>query len=187
NPRLRPETSEGADLGVERELFDGALVAGVTGFANRFRDLIDFSFTSFTFANEQRADTQGIETSLRLRPRKDLEIQGSYTFTSTKDLATGLPLPRRPRDRWTLLAAFDRGERLRATLTLVAVAHRVDSDGTNMDSYQRADLAVEVRVRPWLAPFLMIQNLLNQRYQEVTGYTTPRFWAFVGLRLRYAA
>jgi vitamin B12 transporter len=187
NPRLRPETSQGADLGVERALRNGTVVADLTFFANRFRDLIGFDFTSFMFANTRRANAQGIEASLRLRPRTDLEIQGSYTYTSTRDLATGLALPRRPRDRWTLLAAFDRGARLRATLTLVAVAHRIDTDGTNMDSYQRIDLSLEYRVRPWFAPYLMVQNLLNQRYQEVSGYTTPRLWAFAGVRLRYAS
>jgi vitamin B12 transporter len=187
NPKLRPETSQGADLGVERELRNGSVVADLTFFANRFRDLIDFDFASLTYANARRANAQGVEASLRLRPRTDLEIQGSYTYTATRDLATGLPLPRRPRDRWTLLAAFDRGARLRATLTLSAVAHRIDSDGSSMDSYQRADLSLEYRVRPWFAPYLTIQNLLDERYQEVSGYTTPRLWAFVGVRLRYSS
>jgi vitamin B12 transporter len=187
NLHLRPETSEGADLGVEREFFSGALTAGATLFENRFRNLIDFDFTSFTYANTARADAQGVEATLRLRPRRDLQIQGSYTYTSTKDLATDLPLARRPRDRYTLVAMYDPTVKLRGSLALVAVDHRIDSDGTNMDSYQRIDLSFEYRLRSWLSPYFVVQNALNERYEEIPGYPSPRVWAFLGIRLRTAS
>jgi vitamin B12 transporter len=184
NPHLRPETSEGADLGIEREFFGGALATGVTLFENRFRNLIDFDFTSFTYANTARADAQGIETTIRLRPRTDLQIQGTYTYTSTKDPATGLPLARRPRDRYSLVALYDPVPKLHASVALVAVDHRIDSDGTNMDSYQRIDLSCEYRLRSWLSPYFVVQNALDEKYQEIPGYPSPRVWAFVGVRLR---
>src|SRR5205807_7986342 len=124
NPRLRPETSEGADLGLERELYifnsSDRLVAGVTLFANRFNDLIGFDFVSSTFTNVRRARAQGAEASLRLKPRQGLEIQASYTRTATEDLATGLPLARRPRDRWAFPAAFAPRAPWRGTLSLAA-------------------------------------------------------------------
>jgi len=188
NPSLRPETSEGADLGLERELYifnsSDRLVAGVTLFANRFNDLIGFDFVSSTFTNVRLARAQGAEASLRLKPRQGLEIQASYTRTATEDLATGLPLARRPRDRWAFLAAFAPGARWRGTLSLAAVDHRIDSDGLPLDPYQRVDLSLEYRARSWCAPYLLIQNLLDQRYAEVRGYPAPRLWAFLGLRLR---
>ena len=186
NPRLRPENSVGADLGLERQLQTrfGALLAGVTLFDNRFRDLIDFDFTTSTFANIRRAEARGAEATLRAKPRNDLEVQLSYTYTDSEDRETGLQLARRPRNRWTLLAAFDPGGRLRGTVSVVAVDHRIDSDGTRMDNYQRVDLRVELRALPWLTPYLLLHNLLDQQYEEVTGYTTPRLTAFLGVRLR---
>jgi len=51
-----------------------------------------------------------------------------------------------------------------------------------MDPYTRVDLSLEYRATAWLTPYLLLQNLFNRQYEEVTGYTTPGFAAFVGLR-----
>jgi len=182
NPRLRPETSQGWDLGLNRSFFGGVLTAGVTYFANRFDDLIDFDSSTFTFANIRRADSKGIEATLQLQPRADTELQASYTYDETKDLATGQPLARRPRHRLTLLAAFQPTERLRGVASLVAVEHRIDSDGTQMDSYHRVDLTMEYRLKPWLQPFVLVQNVLGEGYEEISGYTSPGRTALLGIR-----
>jgi vitamin B12 transporter len=185
NTGLRPETSRGWDLGVERRFGNGSATAGVTWFSNRFDDLINFDFDTFTFANIQRASSQGIEATLGLQPRRDLALEAAYTYDETEDRTTGLPLARRPRNRLSLLATWDASERLRGTASVVNVEDRIDSDGTRMDAYTRVDLRVEYSLRPWLQPYLMIGNLLDQRYEEITGYTSPGFSALLGLRWRY--
>jgi vitamin B12 transporter len=185
NLGLRPESSEGYDAGVERSFRGGAVVAGVTWFQNRFKDLIGFDFTTSTFGNVRRAESRGVEASLRVRPRADLEIEASYTQDDTEDLATGLALARRPRHRLALVTAFEPWERLRGTASLVAVDDRIDSDGTKMDDYERVDLSLDYRLREWVEPYLLVQNLFGESYEEVAGYTSPGFQALVGLRLRY--
>jgi len=188
NPNLRPETNTGYDLGIDRTFglgAGGSLVAGLTGFANRFRDLIDFNLDTFTFENERRARSQGIEATFELRPRQGYELRASYTYDDTLDLATGRQLARRPRHRWTVLGLFEPGGRLaplRGSVALSGAADRIDSDGTKMDPYTRVDLSLEYRATAWLTPYLLLQNLFNRQYEEVTGYTTPGFAAFVGLR-----
>lgn len=183
NPNLRPETSRGYDLGIERRFAGGSGRAGLTWFSSRFEELINFDFTTFTFENIQRASSRGIEASLWLQPRRNLELQAAYTYNQTEDRTTGELLPRRPRHRASLLATLDANGWLRSTASVVAVEDRVDSDGTKMDSYQRVDLKLEHSFRPWLQPYLFLQNLLDQEYEEVTGYTSPGFTALVGLRL----
>jgi outer membrane cobalamin receptor len=74
---------------------------------------------------------------------------------------------------------------LRGTASLVAVQDRIDSDGTEMDDYQRVDLSLEYRLQAWLQPYLLMQNLLDKEYEEVNGYTAPGFVALLGLRLSY--
>lgn len=184
NTALRPETSRGWDFGVERRFGNGTASAGVTWFSNRFDDLINFDFSTFAFANIQRASSQGIEATLALQPRRDLALEASYTYDETEDRATGRPLARRPRNRLSLLATWDASEKLRGTASVVNVEDRIDADGTRMDAYTQVDLRVEYSLRPWLQPYLMIGNLLDQRYEEITGYTSAGFSALLGLRLR---
>ena len=138
-----------------------------------------------TFGNVRSATSSGVETTLELHPRKDLEMRGSYTYNDTEDRSTGLQLARRPRHRWTLLTAFEPGGRLRGTATLTGETGRIDSDGNPMDSYTRVDLSLEYRTASWLVPYLVVQNLLDRHYEEVTGYTTPGFTALAGLRFNY--
>ena len=184
NTALRPEASRGWDLGVERRFGNGAASAGVTWFSNRFDDLINFDLSTFTFANIQRASSQGIEATLSLQPRRDLALEAAYTYDETEDRATGRPLARRPRNRLSLLATWDASEKLRGTASVVNVEDRIDADGTEMDAYTQVDLRIEYSLRPWLQPYLMIGNLLDQRYEEINGYTSAGFSALVGFRLR---
>jgi vitamin B12 transporter len=185
NPDLDPESSRGWDAGVERSFLGGAVTAGVTWFENRFRDLIAFDFTTFAFANVRRAESRGAEASLRARPGAGTQVQASYTYDDTEDLATGLPLARRPKHRLALTGLFEPVDRFQGSASLVAVRDRIDSDGTEMDDYERLDLSLSYRVRPWLEPYLLLENVLDTEYEEVNGYTAPGFLAFLGLRFRY--
>jgi vitamin B12 transporter len=185
NSGLLPETSRGYDFGVERRFAGDTAVAGITWFSNRFEDLINFSFDTFTFQNIERASSQGIEATLWLQPRQNLELQAAYTYDDTEDLGTGESLPRRPRHRASLAATFNANDRLQSTASVSRVQDRIDSDGTAMDDYTRIDLNVRYNLRPWLQPYLILQNLLDEKYEEVSGYTSPRFSALVGLRFNY--
>ncbi len=63
NPALLPEKSVGADIGIEKTLFDGRLTISATGFWNRFSDLIDFDgdYLTGTYKNIAAAETAGVE------------------------------------------------------------------------------------------------------------------------------
>ncbi len=188
NPDLVPESSRGWDAGVERSFLGGTVTAGVTWFEHRFRDLIAFDLTTFRFGNVRRAESRGAEASLRVRPRKEFgisEITAAYTYNDTEDLDTGLQLARRPKNRLSLTGTFEPVERFQGSASLVAVRDRIDSDGTKMDDYERLDLSFECRVRPWLAPYLQLENVLDDEYEEVNGYTAPGFVGFLGVRFRY--
>lgn len=182
NTALDPESSEGWDAGVERTLLAGRLRLDVTAFGNRFDDLIVFDLGTFTFANVARADSRGVELTAEAAPAEGWDVTGSWTWNETEDLATGEPLPRRPEHRGTLVVSGRLAERLRATATVLAVADRIDSDGTPMDAYERLDLAAEYRLGRSLRPYVRIDNLLDEDYEEINGFTTPGRTVLVGLR-----
>lgn len=185
NPDLDPERSTGYDAGVEVGMADQAVLVDVTAFRNDFEDLIAFDTTTMLAANIQEANAQGVEVSGMWRVCSNAQVGASYTYTDTEDEGTGEPLARRPKHRCTLQAAFQPVARISSTVTLVAVQDRIDSDGTAMDDYERVDLTTEYAVNAHVYPYVRIENVLDQDYEEVSGFSSPGFTAIGGVRANW--
>ena len=182
NPNLLPETNEGFDLGIEEGFLDGRLVLDLTYFGTEFEDLIQFTFPA-GFVNVADATSDGAELTVRWEPTEKLLLQASHTWIDTEDLSTGRQLARRPENRSTLYVAFQPLERLRGTASLVVVSDRIESDGSRMDDYERVDFTLDYRTSPWLRPYLRVENLFDEDYAEVPGFTSPGLTAAVGLHV----
>jgi vitamin B12 transporter len=138
NPDLRPERSFSVEGGVEQDFARGAVRVGVTVFAQRFRDLIQFTFLppvpgGPNYFNVAAANANGVEAVLNLRPAGPVHGSISYTRLASKvtdagfdsgDAATfveGERLLRRPADALAirLESAFAGRVRLGALLSWV--------------------------------------------------------------------
>jgi outer membrane receptor protein involved in Fe transport len=115
NPRLRPEKSLSGDAGVEQRFFADRAIFDVTYFYSRYKDQIVTlggsltNLSTFTSDNLANSRAQGLETSLRLRPLRSLDVSAEYTWLNTAILAldrsdtvlaplrVGQPFIRRPR------------------------------------------------------------------------------------------
>ena len=73
------------------------------------------------------------------------------------------------------------GDAAAATSASPNVFCSIDSDGTEMDDYERLDLSAEYELTPRLTPYLRVENLFDQDYEEVPGYTARGITALVGL------
>jgi vitamin B12 transporter len=70
NPELRPERTVSVEAGIEQDLVSGVARIGVTGFVQRFRDLIQFTFAppepgGPNYFNVAAADANGVEAVLQ--------------------------------------------------------------------------------------------------------------------------
>jgi vitamin B12 transporter len=138
NPDLRPERSFSVEGGVEQDFARGAVGVGITAFAQRFRDLIQFTFVppepgGPNFFNVAAADANGVEAVLHLRPGGPVSGSISYTYLASEvtdagfdagDAATfveGERLLRRPQDAlaFRLESAFAGRIRLGALLSWI--------------------------------------------------------------------
>jgi vitamin B12 transporter len=143
NPDLRPERSFSVEGGVTQELPSLRASVSLTGFAQRFRDLIQYTFVPPTpggpnFFNVAAANARGVEAGATLRPVAGLELGGAYTRLHTEvtdagfdsgDDATfvnGRRLLRRPDDLVTLSARFAQASLWRAGVVLTVVGGRDD-------------------------------------------------------------
>ncbi len=178
NRELQPERGRSVEVGLVVER--GGLQAELTAFRLEQRDLIDFDLARFTFANVSRAQSAGLEGSLRWQGAR-VAARLAATYLDTENRETGEALLRRPR----LAASASLAWRLEPVeLTAVArfVGERPDVDPATFArrdtaSYLRADLGARWRLNGWLAPFTRVENLADRRYQEVLGYpASGRTW-----------
>ena len=143
NPDLRPERSFSVEGGVTQEVPSLRASVSLTGFAQRFRDLIQFTFAPPTpggpnFFNVAAANASGVEAGVTLRPIAGLEVSGAYTrlhtevtdagFDSGEDatFVNGRRLLRRPDDLLTLSARLSPVEQWRVGAVLTVVGGRDD-------------------------------------------------------------
>lgn len=190
NPNLRPERARGWDAGVDYYLPGNRGVVGVTWFETRFTDLIASTPDFRSVENIQRARTRGIEVSAAATLPGEVGLRATYTLLEAENLTTGVRLLRRPRHRGTLdvWREFAGGWNLGAGL--VAVAQREDVHARTFGRIDGEDYAaVRVyggwRVNERLTLKARLENLLDERYEEVHGYPAVGFGAFGGVEWRF--
>jgi vitamin B12 transporter len=83
NPDLRPERTVSFEAGIEQDLAGGVARIGVTGFVQRFRDLIQFTFAppdpgGPNYFNVAAADANGVEAVLQAGTAA---VRGTLSYT----------------------------------------------------------------------------------------------------------
>ena len=207
NPDLKPERSRSWDVGLEQQV-GGRLRLSATWFDQRFRDLIQYTFTPPTptapnYYNVAAANAYGLELEARAAPLPALEVTARYTHTHTASadsgfdgatFAEGERLIRRPTETGSLDLAYRFSERGSASVTAQYVGDRDDEDfstfpGTRvtLPSYVRVDVAGQWVLLAGhgrsLAATLKVENLFDARYEQVLHFPARRRALLVGVRL----
>ena len=175
NPDLRPETSTSTELGIEQDA--GPFRLALTAFEARQRNLIDFDFATFKDVNVGRARNRGVEGEVTVR-RRALFVRANATYLDAKDLATDLPLNRRPRKSANLVVMLTPGSRWTFAWTERYVGERPDVDPVTFaprtnPGYLRTDLAASWAWSPRLAPYARVENATDRKYAEALGFPAP--------------
>ncbi|MFZ9683177.1 MAG: TonB-dependent receptor plug domain-containing protein, partial [Cephaloticoccus sp.] len=192
NPGLRPETARGGDAGVDFYLADAHGTFGITWFENRFRDLIVYDFAVFpsTVANVERARTRGIEVKADLKVDAATRLQLAYTGLEADNLTQSTRLLRRPRYALGADLGHEWSERFNAGVGIRWVAQREDVDAATFRTVDGEDYTVmriyaAWTINPRLTLRARVENLLDERYDEVNGYPQPGVGAYVGVEWRF--
>ncbi len=186
NPLLRPERSRGWEAGWQQNLVDDLIIVDVTYFRNDFNDLITFVFDPTLpffgrLENVNRALATGVEVTSLWRWSESVTSYLNYTRTDSRDRDTGDPLPRRARDKWqTGISWTDDAQRKNITTSASFVGFRTDFGNIPLDHYVLLNVAGWYQMTSqwrWLG---RIDNLLDQKYDEIFGYQNPGASLFVG-------
>jgi vitamin B12 transporter len=206
NPGLRPERATGWEAGLEHQAAGGRARVAATWFEQRFRDMIQFTFSvppgELNYHNVAGARAGGLEVEGRAAPGLGFEVEGRYTWLSTEAVdsgfggvlfAKGERLVRRPgHTLW--LASTWRGPRgALAGVGLSRTGRRSDIDFSVFPA-ARVDLEGYVRWDAWadlplvsgsgreLRATLRVENLADRAYQEVLGFPARGRIVLVGIR-----
>ncbi len=201
NPDLRPERSQGLELGLR--WLGSAGSAELVVFHNRYRDLIesrvnlgrdpDSGALVFQSINRAEATIEGMEVRGEFAlPHPDYSLIGSLAWARGQDDARSLPLNSVEPARLVVGMVYepiDGRQRVELTATAVAAKQRIDHSAGDLfsapgyvviDAYWRMALSPRVEIN------LGLFNLTNQRYwpwssvagleasaPEVDLYTAP--------------
>lgn len=201
NPQLQPEQSNSWQLGTTLS-WHNTVQAGINFFRNDVKDLIqtdidnaqvinDISY--FTYKNVDRAMTQGLETTLRWQATQQLSFTGAYTYTQTKDRATGDELTMQPKHTanlgvdWEWPTATTLSLRGRYQSSELSASESGTSDGTRSPGWTTLNVTLNQEVGHGFSTYLGINNLTNQQRDfSAMGDFGPVTGRFVYLGLRYA-
>lgn len=200
NPDLRPERTTTFEAGIAREWFSRRLRTEVSAFSNSFRDLIVFYSMPWpepaTWRNIEASRARGLEVSARARLPHAVSIAGHYTRLWTRVTESSVPdspftglgreLARRPGNSGAVSVSLA-PRRWSIDAGAVFVGERQDSDTvfgiTRNPGYQNVYATGSVRLSRNVTPYVRVENLLKQRYQEVLGYPAQSRAIYGGLRL----
>jgi vitamin B12 transporter len=176
NPDLRPETSEGADLGLELER--GAARAGVALWTATYEDLVDFDFERFTHVNRSRIEAEGIELTGRWQPIEALRVSTAWTLQEVDGERTANVVLHSPEWFGNVGLEWSAADsvRLRVDARFADKTEDVQipvPDRTRVAGHQVVDVAASWRVAErWLVS-ARVDNAAGEDYEQMVGFPQP--------------
>ncbi len=189
NPALKPETARNFDLGVEHAFLDGKAQAYATYFNRNSNDLINFS-SSFQLENIDRVRTTGLEAGVSLRPVNNLDIRASYSLVNAINKSVGnfdKRLALRPQHSANLTIDWQTPWRVTLGTTLQIIGDSFDnaSNSVRLDGHFLAGARAALPINDRIEIYGRVDNVFNESYANVAGYSTYGRSAFTGVRARF--
>ncbi len=199
NRTLKPEKTTMFDAGIVHELLQRRVRLEATYFRNSYQDLIVFDSAKFpsTWSNIDRSQARGLETTASVRLWRNVQLSANYTRLSTRITRTnstnpytgvGQELPRRPRDSGSATLSFT-PRRWSLLIGGRALGERQDSDFlfgiTRNPGYGSMFVSGSFEITRHIVPFVRMDNVFNEHYGEVLGYTALNRAATGGVRLTW--
>lgn len=197
NAALRPEKSTGWEVGLDQQLGDSATLA-VTYFDSELEGEIFTTFPAPTFiatpANRTTTSQQrGVEVALNARIGPQWSLDVAYSYLDSEE--NGIEEVRRPRHIASAALTWTApGDAASATLVVRHNGATGDVAFTDpsfvpvrvqLDDYTLVNLNARVKVTDAIGAFARVENLLDERYEQVFSFVSPGRTAVVGIEARF--
>jgi len=182
NKSLNPEESESYEAGFEQELGE-YLTLGSTYFHTHIKNMIDMNYPN-PYENVGKARIYGIESFGECLLNDNTTLTLTYTHMDTEELSGGTRLLRRPNSKVTckIKTAF---KKLDIAANVSYVGNRIDTSNVKLKSYILGNISFDYQVNDKLNTFLRFENILDDDYELVNGYQTPKFSWYLGAKYKF--
>jgi len=192
NADIQPETSEGFNIGYNQEFFDGSASVSVDYFQSDLKDeiltIFNPDFTSTVQNSLADSSREGIEVEAQWSPVSSLDLSGSLTFLDAEegdaeeirrpDFTASVQATWRPRDDLSLTGTVDHtGSQLDTDFAIFS--------NIELDSFTLLGANIRYDVNDIVSLSVRGENLFDEDYQEVIGFTAPGRTVFVGLSANF--
>ncbi len=197
NPNLKPEKSEGWELGVEQLWMDKRIRAGLTYFSDRLTDKI----TSTGFPVSQAinlpgtAHQKGLEAFVEAKLDHGFAVDLAYTYLDSKD---GTPPSQTVRRAPNIASAnvnwSSQGEVVRLNLNVRYNGDQRDNAfppappfvvPVTLPAFTLVGVNADWNLNERLTLYAHADNLFDERYEEVWSYVSPGRQIVVGAKARF--
>ncbi len=189
NPNLKAERSEGWEAGIEQSFLNGNAKIDVTYFDNALTDeiaTVGFPSTPINLATD--STQKGVEVSAQAIIDANWRVFATYTWLDAKQ--SGVEEVRRPEHSGSFNLSYLADEdRWSATLTVRYNGQMTDSNFTNfgpypaqLDSFTLVNLGGDYRLTDKVRVYARVENLFDEKYEEVFTYVSPGRAFYAGLR-----
>ncbi|WP_374763272.1 TonB-dependent receptor plug domain-containing protein [Yunchengibacter salinarum] len=199
NPDLEPERNLSVEAGLEQSLWGDRLSLTVTGFSTRLKNEIDgFAFDPgsglFTARNRDgKSKREGVEARLVARFSDTITGQANYAFVASRT-PDGSREQRRPRHTahgqldWQVtprLGLSLTGDYTGTALDTLFPAFPEPARTVALDDYLLVRIAGRYSITDRVRVTGRIENLLDERYEDVIGFQAPGLAAYAGLAVDF--
>ena len=197
NPRLKPESAQGWEIGFSTTLpaFEQQdfVTFGTTYFNEQVNNLIvGVFFPVDTAVNIGSAHLQGFETAFALHPARWLTLRLTHTYTDAQDADAGSKLLRRPQHTASFDAAISPlpGLKIVPSLSYTGAFRDapIDNGGNFLPNGTTqhgliGNLTVSYDLTPRVQLYANARNLFQSRFESVNGFQVPGTSAIAGVRI----
>ena len=197
NPRLKPETAEGWEIGFTTTLpafgQRDFISFGTAYFNEQVNNLIVGVFVPVdTAINIGSAHLQGLETTFALHPTKWLILRATHTYTDAQDANAGTKLLRRPQHTGSFDAVITPLPGLKivpsASYTGAFRDALIDNGGNFLPNGTTqhgliGNLTIGYDVTPRVQIYANARNLFQSRFESANGFQVPGTSAIAGVRI----
>lgn len=185
--RLNPETADGGEIALGWASADGRLDGRATLYRLNVEDQI--SYVGGRYVNIAETRTDGVEIEGRALLGGGFDLTLAYAWTDAEDRTTGLRLQRVAEHAGSATLGWT-GQRLSGALTVRAEGDQEDVDNATFaratrDGFVVANLNAAYALSEQVTLTARVENLFDERYQQVLDYGEPGLSGYVGIRLRY--